>query len=73
MAGVGGCTSCGPQPFESMAASLRAQAEIADRSAGIARDEQAASQAPAAVAVNPIAESKGVVTESRGNQVNITA
>ena len=73
MAGVGGCASSGPQPFESLAASLRAQAEVADRSAGIARDEQAAAQAPVTVAANPIAGNNGVVTESRGNRLNITA
>jgi hypothetical protein len=56
-----------------LAASLRAQAEVADRSAGIARDEQAAAQAPVTVAANPIAGNNGVVTESRGNRLNITA
>jgi hypothetical protein len=73
MAGVGGCTSSGPQPFESLAASLRAQAEVADRSAGIARDEQAATQAPATATVTPIADTNGMITETRGNRLNITA
>lgn len=68
MAGIGGCTSCGPQPFESLASSLRSQAELADRSAALARDEQAAVRQSVQVI-----ETKGLVTESRGNQLNITA
>lgn len=68
MAGVGGCTSSGPQPFESLAASLRSQAELAERSATLARDERAVAQ-PVVQAVEP----KGLVTGTRGNQLNITA
>lgn len=70
MAGVGGCTSSRPQPFGSLAAALRSQADIADRGTTIARQEQAAA-APPAQAVPAAPADKGAVTAFRGNGVNI--
>lgn len=70
MAGVNGCTSGGPQPFETLSASLRAQAESADRSAAIARQEQA-QQTTVIASVQPTPTTRSAVTEFRGNRVNI--
>lgn len=69
MAEVGGCTSCGPRPFESSAASLRSQAAIADRSAAISRDEQGVGRSTTAVVRPP--DLPGAVTADRGNRLNI--